>query len=228
MAKILVVEDDLEIQQLITYFFEKENHKVDKIDDGLKALKILKKEKSDVVILDLMLPGIDGKSFTKIVKSLPEEYGNPKIIMVTAKTEIEDVLEGLEIGADDYLKKPFDPRELVLRVKKLLKDEKKEQKEENLYNFLDMEINVDTHMVLVNGEEIELSKKEYDLLLLLVRNKGLVVTREKILDEVWNSNYYTGDRTVDVYISKLREKIPLLSDSIHTVKGVGYKLKEKK
>lgn len=83
-------------------------------------------------------------------------------------------------------------------------------------------------MVLVKGEEIELSKKEYDLLLLLVRNKGLVVTREKILDEVWNSNYYTGDRTVDVYISKLREKIPLLSDSIHTVKGVGYKLKEKK
>ncbi|MCI6152163.1 MAG: response regulator transcription factor [Fusobacterium perfoetens] len=228
MKKVLIVEDDLEIQELIKYFFEKENYKVDKTDDGLKALKILKKEKSDVIILDLMLPGIDGKNFAKIVRSLPEEYGNPKIIMVTAKTEIEDVLEGLEIGADDYLKKPFDPRELVLRVKKLLKEDKQEKKEERIYKFSDIELDIDTHMVLVKGEEIELSKKEYDLLLLLVRNKGLVVTREKILDEVWNSNYYTGDRTVDVYISKLREKIPLLSDSIHTVKGVGYKLKEKK
>lgn len=136
MKKVLIVEDDLEIQELIKYFFEKENYKVDKTDDGLKALKILKKEKSDVIILDLMLPGIDGKNFAKIVRSLPEEYGNPKIIMVTAKTEIEDVLEGLEIGADDYLKKPFDPRELVLRVKKLLKEDKQEKKKREYISFL--------------------------------------------------------------------------------------------
>ena len=122
--RVLVVEDDSEIRELIGYFLEKENFEIDKVDNGLDALKVLKKNKHQVIVLDLMIPGLDGKNFAKIVKNLPEEYGNPKIIMVTAKTEIEDVLEGLEIGADDYLRKPFDPRELVLRVKKLVKNDK--------------------------------------------------------------------------------------------------------
>ena len=121
--RVLVVEDDSEIRELIGYFLEKENFEIDKVDNGLDALKVLKKNKHQVIVLDLMIPGLDGKNFAKIVKNLPEEYGNPKIIMVTAKTEIEDVLEGLEIGADDYLRKPFDPRELVLRVKKLVKND---------------------------------------------------------------------------------------------------------
>ena len=122
--RVLVVEDDSEIRELIGYFLEKENFEIDKVDNGLDALKVLKKNKHQVIVLDLMILGLDGKNFAKIVKNLPEEYGNPKIIMVTAKTEIEDVLEGLEIGADDYLRKPFDPRELVLRVKKLVKNDK--------------------------------------------------------------------------------------------------------
>lgn len=227
--KVLVVEDDNEIRELIGYFLEKENFEIDKIDNGLDALKLLKKSKHNVIVLDLMIPGLDGKNFTKIVKTLPKEYGNPKIIMVTAKTEIEDVLEGLEIGADDYLRKPFDPRELVLRVKKLINNNDTFQKnKENNYRFENILIDNEKHIVIYEDKEIELSKKEYDLLSLLIRNKGLVITRDKILDEVWNSSYYTGDRTVDVYISKLREKLPILSDCIHTVKGVGYKLKEKK
>ncbi len=226
--KILIVEDDLEIQELIAYFLQKEGYDLDRTDDGLDALKILKKHKHDIIILDLMIPSLDGKNFAKIVKNLPEEYGTPKIIMVTAKTEIEDVLQGLEIGADDYLRKPFDPRELVLRIKKLSTKEKKEEKITTIHKFSHIVIDEDKHIVTYKNEEIELSKKEYDLLLLLVRNKDLVVTREKILDEVWNSNYYTGDRTVDVYISKLRDKIPGLGENIRTVKGVGYKLKEKK
>lgn len=227
--KVLVVEDDFEIRELIGYFLEKENYQVDKIDNGLEALKILKKNKHDVIVLDLMIPGLDGKNFAKIVKNLPEEYGAPKIIMVTAKTEIEDVLEGLEIGADDYIRKPFDPRELVLRIKKLIKIEKKlNSSGDDNFKFEDIIVDNGKHSITYHGEEIEFSKKEYDLLVLLIRNKGLVVTRDKILDEVWNSSYYTGDRTVDVYISKLREKIPILADCIHTVKGVGYKLKEKK
>lgn len=228
--KILVVEDDLEIRELIGYFLEKESYIVDKVDNGLDALKILKKNKHDAIVLDLMIPGLDGKNLAKIVKTLPEEYGTPKIIMVTAKTEIEDVLEGLEIGADDYLRKPFDPRELVLRIKKLISSERREDKveKEDNYKFEDIIIDNSKHMVTYKGNEIEFSKKEYDLLSLLIRNKGLVVTRDKILDEVWSSSYYTGDRTVDVYISKLRDKLPILADCIHTVKGVGYKLKEKK
>ena len=225
--RILVVEDDKEIQELITYFLIKEGYEVDGASDGLEGLKLLKENKNELVVLDLMLPNLDGKNFTKIVRDISSEYGEPVIIMLTAKTEIEDVLDGLEIGADDYMKKPFDPRELVLRIKKFLKTTDREIKNER-YRFKDIEIDESRHIVIANGEEVELSKKEYDLLLLLVKNKDLVITRERILDKVWNSNYYTGDRTVDVYISKLRDKIPELSECIKTVKGVGYKLEEKR
>ncbi len=226
--KILVVEDDKEIQELIAYFLTKEGYEVDTADDGLEGLRILKEKKHQLIVLDLMLPNLDGKNFTKIVKGISSEYGNPIIIMLTAKTEIEDVLEGLEIGADDYMKKPFDPRELVLRVKRFFKEEKKEKVENRNYKVFDLEIEDDKHRVMYKNEEIELSKKEYDLLLLLVQNKNLVITREKILDRVWNSSYYTGDRTVDVYISKLRDKLPEISECIKTIKGVGYKLEEKR
>lgn len=226
--KILVVEDDKEIQELIAYFLTKEGYEVDTADDGLEGLRILKEKKHQLIVLDLMLPNLDGKNFTKIVKGISSEYGNPIIIMLTAKTEIEDVLEGLEIGADDYMKKPFDPRELVLRVKRFFKEEKKEKVENRNYKVFDLEIEDDKHRIMYKNEEIELSKKEYDLLLLLVQNKNLVITREKILDRVWNSSYYTGDRTVDVYISKLRDKLPEISECIKTIKGVGYKLEEKR
>lgn len=225
--RILVVEDDKEIQELITYFLTKEGYEVDRASDGLEGLKLLKENKNELVVLDLMLPNLDGKNFTRIVRDISSEYGEPVIIMLTAKTEIEDVLDGLEIGADDYMKKPFDPRELVLRIKKFLKTTDREIKNEK-YRFKDIEIDESRHIVIANGEEVELSKKEYDLLLLLIKNRDLVITRERILDKVWNSNYYTGDRTVDVYISKLRDKIPELSGCIKTVKGVGYKLEEKK
>ena len=225
--RILVVEDDKEIQELIAYFLTKEGYEIDKAADGLEGLKLLKEKKHDLVVLDLMLPNLDGKNFAKIVRDISSEYGEPVIIMLTAKTEIEDVLEGLEIGADDYMKKPFDPRELVLRIKKFLKNKNREIKEEK-YKFKNVEIDESRHMVTEDGEEVELSKKEYDLLLLLIQNKELVITRDRILDKVWNSSYYTGDRTVDVYISKLRDKLPSLAECIKTVKGVGYKLEEKR
>ena len=225
--KILVVEDDREIQELIAYFLTNEGYEVDKACDGLEGLKLLKEKKHNLVVLDLMLPNLDGTNFTKIVKGISSEYGDPIIIMLTAKTEIEDVLEGLQIGADDYMKKPFDPRELVLRVNKFLNGRRKEPVIEK-YRFENIEVDESRHSVIYAGEEIELSKKEYDLLLLLIQNKDLVITREQILDKVWNSNYYTGDRTVDVYISKLRDKMPILAQCIKTVKGVGYKLEEKR
>ncbi|WP_319205075.1 response regulator transcription factor [uncultured Ilyobacter sp.] len=223
--KVLIVEDDLEIQQLVSYFFSKEGYEVETASDGLEGLRFLKKFKPDLVILDIMLPSLDGKNFTKIVRELPEEYGNPVIIMLTAKTEIEDVLEGLEIGANDYMKKPFDPRELILRSKKFLNNGAKISKK---YIFRDVVVDDDRHLVTEDGREVELSKKEYDLLHLLIRNKGLVLSREKILDKVWNTSYYAGDRSVDIYISKLREKIVSISKNIKTVKGVGYKLEEKR
>ncbi len=223
--RVLIVEDDLEIQQLVSYFFSKDGFEVEVASDGLEGLRLLKKSKPGLVILDIMLPSLDGKNFTKIVRDLPEEYGAPVIITLTSKTEIEDVLEGLEIGANDYMKKPFDPRELILRAKKLLDGGSRTSKK---YTFKGVLVDDERHLVTENDVEIELSKKEYDLLLLLVRNKGLVLSREKILDKVWNSSYYAGDRSVDIYISKLRDKIGSLAQDIRTVKGVGYKLEEKR
>ncbi len=223
--KVLIVEDDIEIQQLVGYFFKKEGYEVETVGDGLEGLKKIKSFKPELVILDIMLPSLDGKNFTKIVRDLPEEYGTPVIIMLTAKTEIEDVLEGLEIGADDYMKKPFDPRELLLRAKKLISGETRESKK---YTFGGVVIDDDRHQVTEEGNEIDLSKKEYDLLYLLFKNQGIVLSREKILDKVWNTSYYAGDRSVDIYISKLREKLKSISKNIRTVKGVGYKLEERR
>lgn len=222
--KILVVEDDPEIRTLIAYFLKKEKYEVEICDNGLDALKILNKFEPNLIVLDLMLPHLDGMSFTDMVRSMPEKYGNPYIIMLTAKTEVEDVLKGLNTGADDYMKKPFDPRELLLRIKKLLG--RNEKKNKVILNYKDITIDKDKYSIMENDEERELSKKEFDLLLYLIENKGIVLSREKILNKVWNSNYYSGDRSVDVYIGKIREKIKSISPYIKTIKGVGYRLEE--
>lgn len=222
--KILVVEDDPEIRTLIAYFLKKEKYEIEICDNGLDALKILNKFEPNLIVLDLMLPHLDGMSFTDMVRSMPEKYGNPYIIMLTAKTEVEDVLKGLNTGADDYMKKPFDPRELLLRIKKLLGRNEKQNKV--ILNYKDITIDKDKYSIMENNEERELSKKEFDLLLYLIENKGIVLSREKILNKVWNSNYYSGDRSVDVYIGKIREKIKSISPYIKTIKGVGYRLEE--
>lgn len=234
MNKILIVEDNLEIQTLMAYFFSKEGFNVDTASEGMEALKKLKNKHYNLIILDLMLPNINGKNIAKMIKDIPEVYGNPKIMMVTAKSEIEDVIEGLEIGADDYLKKPFDPRELVLRGRKLLNlennfkvnDLKLNTKE--IYSFLNLRIDKEKFLVTIDSIPIDFTKKEFDLLFMLVINKNIVVTRNKILNQVWETQYSIGDRTVDVHIAKLREKLGQIGECIKTIKGVGYKLEEKK
>ena len=222
--KILVVEDDAEIRTLIAYFLKKEKYEVEICDNGLDALKLVTKFKPELIVLDLMLPNLDGISFTDMVRTMLEKYGNPFILMLTAKTEVEDVLKGLNIGADDYMKKPFDPRELLLRIKKLF--ERNDKKEENLLIYRDVEIDKGKYVVKEFNEEVELSKKEFDLLVYLIENRGIVLSRDKILNRVWQSNYYSGDRSVDVYIGKVREKIKSINPYIKTIKGVGYRLEE--
>lgn len=222
--KILVIEDDGEIRTLISYFLKKENYQVEAMDNGLDGLKMVKRFQPDLIVLDLMLPHLDGMSLCDMVRKMPEKYGTPKIIMLTAKTEIEDVLKGLDMGADDYLKKPFDPRELLIRIKKLLERDKKIKFSK--LKYMKLEVDKNRHTVKENGSEVELSKKEYDLLLYLMENKGLVLSRDRILNKVWNSNYYSGDRSVDVYVGKLRDKLKSISPMIKTVKGVGYRLEE--
>ena len=229
---ILIVEDDLEIKTLIQFFLEKDEelrgeYEILTSQDGLKALKIIQENKPKLIVLDLMLPGLDGIGVSKQIKSNTDLYGNPLIFMLTAKSEIDDIVEGFHAGCDDYLKKPFDPRELVLRIKKLLslRNDSKKLINENTLEYKDVVVHIDKHVVLYSGVEIELSSKEFNLLVFLITNKGLALSREKILNNVWNENYFLGDRTVDVYIGKLRDKIPNLSNYIKTIKGVGYQLK---
>lgn len=220
--RILIIDDDIKIQGLIGYFFKKNGFKVEMASDGLDGLKLLKKIKAEIVIIDIKVPSLDGKNFIKIVRDLPHEYGDPVIIMTSSETEIEDVLTALEIGANDFIKKPFDPRELILRTEKLLTGGSKNNKK---YTFKNVIIDDKKHLVTEKGIEVELSKKEYDLLLFLFKNQEVVLSREKILDKVWNTIYHDGDRSVDIYIYKLREKIKSISKCIKTVKGVGYKIR---
>lgn len=224
--KILVVEDDQEIRNLIKYFLKKENFIVFDTENGMEGLKIAREQKPDLIILDIMLPGLDGINVCGMIREMPDKYGEPLIIMTTAKTETDDVLQGLGKGADDYLKKPFDPRELIMRVKTLLRRSNKEVSKK--YTFSTIIVDDEKHTVTDGGMEVEISKKEYDLLLYFIKNKGLILTRDKILNQVWETNYQSGDRNVDVYIGKLREKFSGFAECIKTVKGVGYKLDEKK
>ena len=217
MKKLMVIEDDEEIRTLIEYFLKKEKYEVRSSGDGMDGLKIVREFKPD-----LMLPKIDGLSIAGMIRENPEKYGNPLILMLTAKTEVDDVVIGFKAGADEYMRKPFDPRELIVRVAKLLGNVESEKPK--IYKYKEVEVDTERYTVFENGGIVELSKKEFDLMLYLIENRGIVVTREKILDKVWSSNYYSGDRTVDVYIAKLREKLRSIAKDIRTVKGVGYKL----
>ena len=225
--RILVVEDDLEIKTLIQFFLEKENYDVLTVQNGLKALELISTQKPNLIILDLMLPGMNGLEIAKLIKKNPYKYGTPFIFMLTAKTETEDVIEGFQSGCDDYLRKPFDPRELILRIKKLLSLKKEKITSNNNILYYDkIQINLDKHLVFENNEEIILSNKEFRLLSFLVQNMGIALSRETILSKVWQENYHLGDRTIDVYVGKIREKLPSISENIKTIKGVGYRLKE--
>lgn len=226
---ILVVEDDLEIKTLIQFFLEKENFDVMTAQNGSKALELLQNHRPDLVILDIMLPGINGLEIAKLIKKESHKYGTPFIFMLTAKTETEDVIDGFQAGCDDYLRKPFDPRELILRIKKLLSLKKEgfaPEKESGVLKYGQIEIDLDKHTVTESDNEIILSNKEFKLLTFLIQNKGLALSRETILSRVWNENYHLGDRTIDVYVGKIREKLPTISQNIKTIKGVGYRLKE--
>ena len=222
MKKIMVIEDDEEIRTLIEYFLKKEKYEIRSSGDGMEGLKQVREFKPDLLVLDLMLPNIDGLSIAGMIRENPEKYGKPVILMLTAKTEVDDVVIGFKAGADEYMRKPFDPRELIVRIAKLLGSA--DSIKPKIFRYKEVEVDTDRYVVSESGENVDLSKKEFDLMLYLIENRGIVVTREKILDKVWSSNYYTGERTVDVYVAKLREKLKSIAKDIRTVKGVGYKL----
>ncbi len=224
--KIVVVEDDQDILNLLVHYLGKEGYSVKPAQDGARGLKLIKQETPDLVVLDLMLPELDGLEICKRLRMDRKTSALP-MIMLTAKGEESDKIVGLELGADDYVTKPFSPKELVARVKALLRrSEHREEGEQSSYRYGPLVLDVTRHEVKASGKEIRLTAKEFGLLAQLLKNKGRVLTREVLLDTVWGYDSEVTTRTVDVHIRRLREKIPVLSDAIVTVKSYGYKLKD--
>lgn len=226
-TKILVVEDDRNLLETIKYNLSKEGYEVVAASDGAEALDVARREKPDLIILDLMLPKISGFDVCRILR---KEMIVP-ILILTAKAEETDKIVGLEIGADDYMTKPFSLRELLARVRAMLRRTKmvetQSESEQALIKVGDIEIDIARHQASKEARTLELTPKEFDLLAFLARNKGMVFNRDQLLQKVWGYDFAGNTRTVDVHIRWLREKIEDNSNEpklLITVRGVGYKL----
>jgi two-component system phosphate regulon response regulator PhoB len=195
--------------------------------DGASGLELAKKERPGLIILDLMLPEMDGKDVCRALKSNPVTQSIP-ILMLTAKTEEVDRVIGFELGADDYVTKPFSPRELVLRVKAILRRKEAPQEGEKVLRIGDLSIDRDRHLVSIKEKSIRLTSTEFKLLYELASKRGRVQTRENLLDKVWGYTYEGYARTVDTHIRRLREKLGKMGEYIETIRGIGYRFQEEK
>ena len=223
MSQILVVEDDPDIAELIRHYLEKSGHAVQVLGSGGAVLPKVRGERPDLIVLDLMLPGLDGLMVCQALRSDPLTAAIP-IIMVTARGDEADRIAGLELGADDYVTKPFSAKELVARVSALLRRTQRLDPAEPVVRYRTITIDSARHVVTVDGREVRLTAKEFLLLLYLVQHRGRVLSRDLLLTDVWGYQYTGGTRTVDVHIRRLREKVPVLTDAIETIKQFGYKL----
>lgn len=219
--RILVVEDEEDIQEIITYNLTEEGFIVSNTDNGLDAWNKIQNSLPDLIILDIMIPGINGLELCKKIKS----YYDVPIIMVTAKSEDVDAILGLEFGADDYIRKPFSPRELLARIKVVLRRRVTEKENTGNLSIGNIHINKTAHKVSINGKEVDLTLIEYKLLKLFMENPDVAFTRDKLLDRVWGRDVYVSDRTVDVNIKRLREKLGEEKFRLETIRGVGYRFK---
>jgi two-component system phosphate regulon response regulator PhoB len=224
-AKILVVDDDPDIRRLVQYNLEKEGYQAITAPDGEQALRLVASEMPQLVILDLMLPDMDGLEFCRKMKQDEPTSGIP-IIMLTAKGEEVDRVVGFELGAEDYITKPFSPRELVLRVKAILKRAAPREEPARKLSLGDLSIDLDRHQVWLEGKEILLTHTEFKLLSTLVSRKGRVQTRDRLLADVWNYESDVDSRTVDTHIKRLRSKLGKWGEAIETVRSLGYRLRE--
>ncbi len=229
--RILVVDDEVDIQTLLRYNLEREGFSVETVEDGISALKRLRDERFDLLILDLMLPEMDGLELCRTLRH-DEGFSRLPIIMLTAKDDEVDRVLGLEMGADDYVTKPFSPREVVARVKAVLRriSEAQQPSRKTILKFGDLSIDTERFTVTKKGKEIELSAREFKLLIYLAERPGRVFSRTSLLDAVWGDEVFVEPRTVDVYIRRLREKIeddPSKPRYILTKRGIGYYFSEK-
>ncbi|HHW49221.1 MAG TPA: response regulator transcription factor [Clostridiaceae bacterium] len=224
-TKVLVVDDDVNICELIRLYLEKEGYEVLTVYSGTKAIEAFADFTPNIVILDIMLPGIDGLHVCREIR----KKSNIPIIMLTAKGETFDKVLGLELGADDYIVKPFDPKELIARVKAVLRRYGRQDYNVEEVVYPNLVVNRSNYTIKLNGKEMELPPKELELLFFLASNPNKVFTREQLLEHVWGFDFYGDSRTVDVHIKRLREKIDLPNQvwQLKTVWGVGYKFEVK-
>ena len=223
--KVLIVDDEEHIVELLQFNLVNAGYKVITANNGLDALKKVKENKPDLLLLDLMLPGMDGLDVCKEIKR-DKETSKTSIKMLTAKSEELDKILGLELGADDYITKPFSIRELLARVKAVLRRSSSDEISEEIYEIGRLKVDFERHEVLINNEKVELTLKEFELLEILIKNKGKILRRETLLDKVWGYEYIGETRTVDVHIRYLRKKIEDDDKNpkfIETIRGVGYR-----
>ena len=222
---ILVVEDDKHISKLVKYNLEKAGYDCSTASDGEEAIEILDRETVDLIILDIMLPKMDGFEVCRTIKQ-NERLKNTPVIMLTAKGEEVDRVVGLELGADDYVVKPFSPRELLLRIKAILRRGKPEGSVKEIIKRGSLVIDLPKHRVTVGSKEIELTPTEFNLLVILIQRGGRVQSRDQLLSDVWDIHSEVYTRTVDTHIKRLREKLGKTGDMVETVRGMGYRCKE--
>ena len=219
--KVLIVDDEDLIRNIIKDYCLNEGYSTLEASDGLEALKVFKENTDiDIIVLDIMMPNMDGYTAYQEIKKIR----NTPTIILSARGEEYDKLMGFDLGVDDYLTKPFSPRELIARIKAILK---RENKVIDIYEYKELKIDKKAHSVYINNEEIELTPKEYELLLYFIENKSIALSREQLLGKIWGYDFYGDDRTVDTHIKTLRSRLGDYRDLIKTVRGVGYKFEEK-
>lgn len=225
-SKILVIDDEEDILELVRYNLAREGYFVEEAASGEEALSKTKTEMPDLIVLDLMLPGVDGLEVCRILKNSAKTSHIP-IIMLTAKGDDADIVTGLELGADDYVTKPFSPRVLIARIRAALRRRRKnEQEDASVIAIHNLVIHPARHQVLVDGKSVELTATEFGILCFLTRKPGWVFSRNQIINAVKGDDYAVTDRSIDVQIAGLRKKLGNAGEHIETVRGVGYRLKE--
>lgn len=224
---ILIVEDEKEIRDLLAHYLRKEGFNPEVAPDGETGLVMARAHKPSLIVLDILLPKMDGLELLRKIRA-DGEIGATAVIMLTAKGDETDRVVGLELGADDYIPKPFSPREVVARIKAVIRRSGARPAEAGgkVYELGDVRLDVARHEVQYRGKPVALTSKEFRILHALLASSGRVLSRETILDKVWGEGTHVVDRTVDVHIAKIRQKIPFLAEAIQTVKDVGYKIRE--
>lgn len=222
MAKLLIVDDESNIREIIKKYALFEGYEVDEASDGMEAIRKARLEKFDLIVMDVMMPELDGFS---ACKEILKEQEVP-MILLSARGEEYDKIHGFEIGVDDYVVKPFSPKELMMRIGAILKRTQVE-KNKDVFQYKGLEVNFTSRTVSIDNERVEMSPKEYSLFFYLVKNKDIALTREQLISDVWGFDFYGDDRTLDTHIKLLRKRLGEYSDTIVTLRGVGYRFEVK-